>query len=172
MEINHVDMSGNDIVLFTIVETLILYIKITNQFFRKHVHKDGSIKFKEVLFSNHGKNYRKCIINKKRFLQHRLVYYANNLDWDIMDSSIATNIIDHIDCNPKNNHISNLRNVTHQQNQWNRSNTKGYYWNKQSKKWIGQIRKDGKQEYIGSFDKEEDASQAYLEVKMRLHIIP
>lgn len=172
MEINHIDMSGADIVLFTIAETQMLYIKTTNQFFRKYNYIDGSSNFKEQLFTKNGKGYERCTINKKKFLHHRLVYYANNLDWDILNSSIATNSIDHIDGNPENNNISNLRVVTHQQNQWNQKKAKGYYFNKARNKWTAQIVANGKSFYLGDFDNEQEARDAYLAIKNIKHPLP
>ena len=59
--------------------------------------------------------------------------------------------------------------VTRQQNQFNRSNTKGYYWCKKSRKWKAQIKANGKQKYLGLFKKEEDARAAYLAAKEIYH---
>ena len=39
---------------------------------------------------------------------------------------------------------------------------KGYTWNKINKKWMAKIKIDGKQKYLGSFEKEEDARNAYI----------
>jgi hypothetical protein len=50
----------------------------------------------------------------KRYLLHRLIYTCYNPDEDISEY-----LIDHIDGNPSNNDISNLRKATLQQNMWN-----------------------------------------------------
>ena len=116
-------------------------------------------RYKRFAFNVKGK--------KKSFYYHRVVYYAYNNDWDIYDSSMD-NVIDHIDNEPTNNHISNLRNVTQQENQFNRT-CKGYYFDRG--KYVAQIYLNGKQIYIGRYDTEDDARQAYLNKKEELHII-
>jgi hypothetical protein len=87
---------------------------------------------------------------------HRLFAQAfvpnpNNLD-----------MVDHIDGNKTNNRLSNLRWVTRSQNQHNRVNAKGYYWNKQSNKWHAQLSIEYKLRYLGSFNTEAEARAAYL----------
>tara|TARA_R110000787_G_scaffold88827_1_gene188352 strand:+ start:925 stop:1401 length:477 start_codon:yes stop_codon:yes gene_type:complete len=110
-------------------------------------------------------------IKKKyyRFSLHRLIYWLHNPEWDILDSSIVNNSIDHIDGNRLNNNIENLRVVTNQENQFNRTGAKGYYWNKG--KWKADIRLNGKNKHLGLFDNEDDARNAYLEAKKIYHII-
>lgn len=39
----------------------------------------------------------------------------------------------------------------------------GVYWNKSAKRWVSQIVRDGKQEYLGLFKNEIDAARAYDE---------
>tara|TARA_R110000782_G_scaffold61226_1_gene126198 strand:- start:326 stop:811 length:486 start_codon:yes stop_codon:yes gene_type:complete len=122
-----------------------------------------------------GKNGYKSIefmINKKRHSLkfHRLMYWLHNREWDIFNSS-TNNSIDHIDGNPLNNNIENLRVVTHQENHFNMTRAKGYYWYKRDKKWKAQIQLNGKVKYLGNFDNEVDARNAYLEAKKKYHII-
>lgn len=64
---------------------------------------------------------------------------------------------------------SNLRIVTHGQNQWNRRNTKGYYWDKRVKKYHTQIRVNGKTIYLGDFDTTREAHNVYLRAKEKYH---
>lgn len=74
---------------------------------------------------------------------------------------------DHIDGNGLNNQRSNLRVVTNQQNIFNQkvktnsSIYKGVYWNKNAKKWLSQIRVNGKTIYLGLFDNQEEAGKEY-----------
>jgi hypothetical protein len=79
--------------------------------------------------------------------------------------------IDHINGEPSDNKISNLRPVTNQQNHFNQTKAKGYYWNQKLNKWIAQIMLNGKKIHLGCFDNEEDARAAYLEAKEKYHII-
>jgi hypothetical protein len=101
---------------------------------------------------------------------HRLVFWIHNPTWDIYNSDMD-NSIDHIDGNPLNNKIENLRCVTNQENQFNRQKAKGYYLNKSKKKWRSQIRINDKRIHLGYFDKEEDARNAYLVAKEKYHLI-
>jgi len=102
------------------------------------------------------------------FRKHRMLHLARNPGWDIFDCS-TNNCIDHINHTRNDNTDGNLRVVTHQQNNFNRSNVKGYYWDKSRKKWVAQIRVNGKGKNLGSFEKEEDARAKYLEAKKIYH---
>ena len=84
----------------------------------------------------------------------------------------ANKEVDHWDGDRKNNSLQNLRVVTSQQNSFNRTTAKGYYWNVFSEQWQAQIKTNGKLKYIGSYDTEEEAKAAYLEEKKKLHIMP
>ena len=106
----------------------------------------------------------------RHFLKHRLVKLAHDPTFDIFDVS-PSNFIDHENRKPDDNSNENLRVVTQQQNTFNRSNVKGYSWNKNTKKWQAHIRVDGKLIYLGQFENEEDAAAAYLVAKEKLHII-
>ena len=114
-------------------------------------------------------NYKHIVIGKKKIYLHRLNYYAHNQDWDLFDNS-KSNQIDHIDRNPPNNHISNLRVVTNQQNNFN-VKCKGYSWCKNMKRWRTRIKIDGKENFLGYFDTEEEARNKYLEAKKIYHNI-
>ena len=81
--------------------------------------------------------------------------------------------IDHINHDRKDNRWSNLRVVSHKENQRNqsmfRNNTSGYvgvHWNKGMKKWVAQIKIDEKQIPIGHFDLKEDAIAARKKVEL------
>ncbi len=101
---------------------------------------------------------------RKSYLVHRIIAYV----YIGLDIENPKQMIDHIDRNILNNNVSNLRVVTHQENQFNR-NAKGYYWDK--KKWRARIWVNGKVIHLGLFDTEEDAHEAYLNAKDIYHII-
>ena len=107
-------------------------------------------------------------IGLKLMRHHRVVFYAHNQYWDIHDSS-QLNFIDHKDYNKQNNNLNNLRIATHQQNNWNRENTKGCSWYKRKKKWRAYIGVNNKQKHLGYFESEEDAHLAYLTAKKIYH---
>ena len=82
---------------------------------------------------------------------------------------------DHIDGNPLNNQKSNLRNATKSQNGMNRksnrnssSKYKGISWNKQNKKWRGEIQKNKKRYGLGYFKSEIEAARAYNKKALEL----
>ena len=109
--------------------------------------------------------YIKIGINKKQYGLHRIIYKYFNEDFDLTDTS-KNNQIDHININAIDNRIENLRVVNASQNQRNKNKSKngiskyiGVF--KSNKKWRAQIRIDGKSKYLGTFETEEDASQAY-----------
>lgn len=130
--------------------------------------------WKKVAIGDTGKGYKSFQINFKRnrhnILIHRLVFFICNPRWNIYDKS-KDNTIDHFDGDPLNNNIANLRCVTQQENTFNRTKAKGYHWHKASNKWLARIRVGGKTIYLGLFDKEENARNAYLEAKPKFHII-
>ena len=75
-------------------------------------------------------------------------------------------VIDHINGDGLNNQRGNMRIVTQRQNLQNRHHPKssiyvGVYWNKKSRKWQAQIQIKGKIKYLGLFDNEIAAAEAY-----------
>jgi len=117
----------------------------------------------EILLTNKKKEI-------KRFKLHRIVYYAFNQErFDIYDSSMD-NFIDHINANRSDNRISNLRNVTHQHNQFN-TKAKGYSFRKDRNKYQAKIKIDGKVKHLGYFKTKTGAKLKYLRVKEILHKI-
>ena len=75
--------------------------------------------------------------------------------------------VDHIDNNGFNNHISNLRWATNQENQLNvkccrnsKSGIRGVHFNTRQKKWVARYSIDKKQIHIGYFNTIEEATEA------------
>lgn len=95
--------------------------------------------------------------------------YGHQLGWFLYYNEVPTEI-DHINRIRNDNRIENLRDITHQQNGFNR-NAKGYYWYKPNKKWLAQIVVNKKHIYLGSFTNEQDAREAYLQAKEQYHKI-
>lgn len=98
------------------------------------------------------------------FFLHRLLY-------EIFISPIPSNMcVDHIDRDPKNNELSNLRLATKSQNCINSKprrgrKYKGVYFNENlTKKWLVQIQKNGKQVRCGRFDTQEEAISVYNKI--------
>lgn len=78
---------------------------------------------------------------------------------------------DHINHNALDNRRSNLRAITCQQNQFNRPDVKGYYWQKKAHKYHARIVINRKSIYLGLFGNEHDARNAYLKAKRQYHKI-
>lgn len=100
----------------------------------------------------------------KRYQVHRLVAAAFlGLDFENVKS-----IVDHIDNNPLNNHVSNLQ-VTTQRNNTSKDRFRqdytssyiGVSWSSYHSRWLAQILINGKVEFLGLHRNEEDAAQAY-----------
>ena len=108
--------------------------------------------------------------NRKRYMSYRL-------SWLLFYGVLPTGVIDHIDGNPLNDKIENLRDVSrsvNQQNQrkahsTNKSNLLGAAWHSWSEKYQSTIHVNGKQRHLGTFDTAEEAHAAYLKAKRDLH---
>jgi len=115
--------------------------------------------------TKYGYNQIRC--NEKMIKRHRIIGFTF-LDLDIDNPNLH---IDHKDGNKLNNCINNLRIVNNQQNCWNRTKAKGFYWNKKNQKWHAQIKLNSKTIYLGCFNTEDEARAAYLAAKQIYHII-
>ena len=106
--------------------------------------------------------YRKLKFCGKQYLTHRIAWLLQYGYWPVGN-------IDHIDGNPSNNKIKNLRDVSHRVNMQNRkSSTKANKTGflgvvKRRNKYAAHIHKNGKQIYLGLFETAKLAHQSYLE---------
>ena len=131
-----------------------------------------SEKWKEIKFWKTA-GYVRCSLTvdgvKMNLFEHRLVYYIHNQDWNILDTG-PDNFIDHINRKRDDNRIENLHVVSRHQNNFNRSNVKGYCWYEPLKKYQAYIHSNDKKHHLGYFEKEEDAHNAYLVAKPKYHV--
>ncbi len=102
---------------------------------------------------------------KRKYLVHRLVaevFLGADREWQGYRQ-----VIDHIDQNTLNNKANNLRIVTQNENMTNvdtssqTSKYPGVCWAKYHKKWEATIRIDGKKHFLGRYDDELQAANAY-----------
>lgn len=100
------------------------------------------------------------------FRVDRRVIYAHRAAWFLMNGQWPAHQIDHIDGNPANNRIANLRPAEISQNHANRrtlektkSGIKGVRWDRG--KWCAQITVNGRYYYLGRFISIDDARAAY-----------
>lgn len=104
-------------------------------------------------------------------------YLAHQLAWLFIHDRWPTNVIDHIDGNPFNNALENLRDVTQQVNmhnqkriaKHNKSGYRGVCWDSVNKSWRATISIDGRSKTIGRFQTLLQASQAYEAAKRIYH---
>lgn len=80
-------------------------------------------------------------------------------------------VTDHINRNPLDNRIENLRFVTQSENMINRDmdgrNKSGYigvYWHTRQKKWCAKIRRNYRDIHVGYYSSPEDANTARIKV--------
>jgi len=124
-------------------------------------------KHKVLKQSINSKGYKQVVISdvnkiKKACVVHRLIAqaYLKDFSEDLQ--------VDHKDRNKLNNDISNLRMVSDKENKENKD-CKGCYLEKTSNLWRARIRKNKKTMDLGSFDTEEEATEAYLKAKQIHH---
>lgn len=115
-------------------------------------------------FQSDSHQYIQIVIKRKVYRTHRILAYAY-LGLELNDK---TKIIDHIDRNGKNNKISNLRIVSHTENNWNRE-CKGY--RKYYDKYRAIIVVNHKQINLGLYDTPEEANKIYKDAKLKYHVI-
>lgn len=103
-------------------------------------------------------------LSGKLYLAHRLHY--------LMVYGDLPDLIDHIDRNPRNNHISNLRAADKRVNAINtglpnnnKSGVKGVCWHEAGQKWTAQIKDKGVKIHLGSYAKLQGAIEARLKAE-------
>lgn len=116
-----------------------------------------------------SRGYLVITIDRKR-------YYAHRMAWLYMNGSMPSMNIDHMDGNKSNNKISNIRDVSVSTNAQNlkqatsRNLSTGVLGVRMLKgKYLSQITIDGKDRHLGTFNSPEEAHEAYLNTKRKLH---
>lgn len=137
-----------------------------------NVAKARNIKIDDVAGTFDNCGYRVIGINGKVYKTHRLIFLYHH--------GFLPKFLDHIDGNPLNNNISNLREATNQENGMNRekgkfmngkpttSKFKGVCQDKETKKWRAQIYINGEAKNLGRYDSEIDAAKAYDKAAVEL----
>lgn len=89
-------------------------------------------------------------------------YSCHALAWAWMTGEWNKNQIDHINGNPIDNCWANLREVTAQQNQFNRKkHIGGVGWHKASNKWRAYLNINGQSKHLGLFNSREKAQEVH-----------
>lgn len=118
-----------------------------------------SLKGKEAGWVSHS-GYRKVNFRGKACYCHRIIWLLIYGRWPIS--------IDHIDHNPLNNVLKNLREVRGQKEQAknfsrrydNKSGVTGVFYDKNRSKWMAYIKVNYKRIHLGRFTSKEDAIEA------------
>lgn len=119
--------------------------------------------------SCHG--YRVATIGRRPYRLHRVAWFLSYGEWPVGE-------IDHINGDPLDNRLANLRVVSRAENSQNRwrahaDSGHGYLgatWNRQHKRWQAKIVANKARHHLGYFDSPQAAHVAYMAAKERLHI--
>lgn len=107
--------------------------------------------------------YKRKILFRKSYGVHKLIwmYHFGDIPND--------KVVDHIDGNPSNNHIKNLRLATISENKLNSKLSKlntsgcvGVVYRPERGTWVAQISLNNKYKHLGTFTSFEEAKQARL----------
>lgn len=108
-------------------------------------------------------------IDKRLYRAHRLAWLWSYGEFPALE-------IDHINRNPADNRLVNLREVDSSQNKQNiaarrdnRSGYKGVFKHSQTGRWVAQIQADGKAKHLGCFAMLEEASFVYQRAVAIVH---
>jgi hypothetical protein len=109
-----------------------------------------------------------CIVDLKgkSFRVHSLVIWAFN--GIAPTGKVSDFVIDHVDNNKTNNHLSNLRVVSHRDNITKDIICSGARLNKRTNRWLSKIKINKKVIYLGSFKTKEEAETRYKEEVAKL----
>jgi hypothetical protein len=112
--------------------------------------------------------YKRVFVDGKQHHIHRVIY--------MMFYGEMPKVIDHIDGNPLNNRIENLRGATRAENALNSklqsrntSGCKNVTWSKDRKKWIVYVKVNKKATYFGQYDCLELADLVAQEARNKHH---
>jgi len=101
---------------------------------------------------------------------------AHRVAWLMHYGNIPEMMIDHINNDPSDNRINNLRLATYQQNGWNRKSNKnnfcglkGAHFHKSTGMFRSRIMVNGKEHHLGDFLTAIEAHEAYCKAAAELH---
>lgn len=129
----------------------------------------GTAKAGSVAGTPHERGYIQVGVRGKRYFAHRLAWLMTHAVW-------PSDQLDHINGDPSDNRLVNLRECNTAENQQNqglhRDNTSGFTgvtWHASRGRWQAQIKAHGRNLYLGLHESPEQAYEAYLAAKADLH---
>ena len=120
-----------------------------------------------------------CKTNRQGYIIttfRKIRYRAHRIIWFLVKGEQPPENLDHINNDKADNRIENLRVATTAQNAHNErtpinntSGVKGILWDKQTSKWRGQVKANGKKHCAGRYAEIKDAEDAVRELREKLH---
>jgi hypothetical protein len=111
-----------------------------------------------------GRGYLCITLDGRSYKAHRVIWAFVHGRWPSDKVEI-----DHINRDPADNRLSNLRLASRSQNQGNRRRSRGYYFYPRTSRYIACIGRRGRSRYLGMFDTEQQASAAYQKAHAEQH---
>ena len=154
------------------IKEILDYDPMTGEFVWK-VERSGYVKKGKKAGSRHRTGYITITVDN-------IAYKAHRLAWLYVYGELPNSPLDHINGDRKDNRISNIRQTSNNENQWNRYKARrdnactellGVSWHKARGKWRVHISVDKKNLYLGSYPTAEEGYAIYLRFKELLHTI-
>lgn len=119
------------------------------------------IQLGDIAGSLNARGYLLIKLGGKNVAAHRLAMFITYGLWPAEE-------VDHVNGNRTDNRLANLRPSTHSQNQMNKpkrrnnsSGHKGVSWASRDRRWVAQIKYNGRHEVVGRFTDKSEAEAAY-----------
>jgi hypothetical protein len=128
----------------------------------------GGIRAGTVLGSLDANGYRRIMIDRRRFMAHRLAWFYVKRVW-------PRDELDHRDENKDNNRFRNLREATCAQNHAaahrkpGRARLRGAHWSARDGSWQSSIGVSGRKVHLGRFRSAKAAHAAYVRGARHYH---
>lgn len=138
-------------------------------FFTWRVNRSTNIKAGAIAGSTRSDGYVTVAINNVRYLTHRLAWMYTHGSW-------PEHLIDHVNENPSDNRLCNLRPANKSENGCNKgprvdskSGVKNVMWQKRQGGWYIQLKIHGEKYFYGYFKDLELAALVAEEAREKIH---
>lgn len=152
--------------------------ELIEEFNKSFVYKDGnlfwkikpnkSVRLGDSIGCANGKGYLVVRLNRKLYTVHRVIFSMFN--------GYFPEYVDHIDGNPLNNKVTNLRECNAAENGWNSklsskntSGVKGVSFDRTSKKWRARLCTNRANTHLGLYPTIKEAEVAVIKARSERH---